>query len=85
MYLTYDYVYNDFNEEFAISKKDAWITDLIMLKLCATPCYTVIFRIGYAVFLLKKLIEEEKDNKIFAMYDIACVLIAHLKVILWFI
>ena len=39
-----------------------------------------LFRLGYAVFLIKKLLEDEPMGKVHVLYDIACLLDSHLKV-----
>jgi len=40
------------------------------------------FRIAYSVYILEKLKQMYPDSNIQVMYDIACVLVKHLKVCL---
>ncbi len=44
--------------------------------------YLQCCRLGYAVYMLDKIIEanESTSNKLYVMYDIACSLQSHLKV-----
>ncbi len=43
----------------------------------------LFFRLAYGVFMLEKIMETRSSAKIFVMYDIACSLVAHLKVCIY--
>ena len=44
-------------------------------------CYNLYFRLSYAVFILRRMKQMYPERRITVMYDIACVLDKHLKVI----
>lgn len=56
-----------------------------MCIFAAVCCNNYNFRLSYAVWLLKGLVEENKGNnvKLLVLYDIGCLLKRHLEVLLF--
>lgn len=52
------------------------------LLTCMITAVCFLFRISYSVYECKRILDENqgKQNKIVIMYDIACILAAHVKV-----